>query len=83
MNFLQIISQLQNAQNPMGMIQQIFGKNPQFQLVMNAMQGKTPQEFEQYVRNTAKTQGVDVNQLAKKLGLNINNNNNFPYKEKQ
>lgn len=80
MNILQVISQVQNAQNPMGMIQQIFGNNPYFQLVMNARQGKTPQEFEEHVRNTAKTQGVDVNELAKKLGLNINNNNNFPYK---
>lgn len=71
MNILKLISQIQNAQNPMGMIQQVFNNNPKFQYVMNAMQGKTPQEFEQLVRNTAKTQGVDINDLAKKLGLQL------------
>ena len=34
---------------------------------MEVMNGKSPQELEQYVRNTAQTQGVDLNQLAQNL----------------
>lgn len=70
-NILQAISQIQQAQNPMGMIQQLFSKNPQFNRVMQATQGKNSKEIEQLVRNTAKTQGVDINELARQLGLNI------------
>lgn len=71
MNILQMISQLQQAQNPMGMIQQFCSRNPQLNQIMQQTQGKSPQELEQLVRNTAKTQGVDINQLARQLGLNI------------
>jgi type II secretory pathway component PulM len=38
---------------------------------LNVSNGKSPQELKQYVRNTAKTQGVDLNQLANKLGLQL------------
>ena len=72
MNILQMISQIQKAQNPMAMIQEMFNKNPQFNRVMQATQGKSPEEIEQLVRNTAKTQGVDINELARRFGFNIN-----------
>ena len=37
---MQLIGMLQNAQNPMMMIQQMFGNNPQYRQVMQAIQGK-------------------------------------------
>lgn len=70
-NPMQLIGMLQNSQNPMGMIQQMFGNNPQYRQVMQAIQGKNPQQLEQYARNLAKNQGIDLNQLAGQFGLKI------------
>ena len=70
-NPMQIISMLQNANNPMGMIQQMFGNHPQFGQVMQIIKGKNPQQLEQYARNLAKNQNVDLNQLASQFGLRI------------
>lgn len=70
-NPMQLIGMLQNSQNPMAMMQQMFGMNPQFKQVMQLIQGKNPQQLEQYARNLAKNQGVDLNQLANQFGLNI------------
>lgn len=70
-NPLQMMSMLQNSQNPMGLIQQLFGSNPQFKQVMDIARGKSPQELEQYVRNLCKNQNIDINQLANQFGLKI------------
>jgi hypothetical protein len=71
MSPLQMLGALQKAQNPMQLLNQLAGQNPQLKRVMEVMQGKSPKELEQYVRNTAQTQGVDLNELAKKLGLQL------------
>lgn len=70
-NPLQLIGMLQNAQNPMALMQQVLGTNPQFKQVMQIAQGKSPQELEQYVRNLYQSQGKDINQTARQFGLNI------------
>jgi len=71
MNPLQMLNAIQKAQNPTAFLSQLARQNPQLQRVMEVMQGKSPQELEQYVRNTAKTQGVDLNQLAQRMGLQL------------
>ena len=71
MNPLQMLGALQKAQNPMQLLNQLAGQNPRLKRVMEVMNGKSPKELEQYVRNTAKTQGVDLNQLANKLGIQL------------
>ena len=71
MNPLQMLGALQKAQNPIGLLNQIVGQNPQLKRVLEIVNGKSPKEIEQYVRNTAQTQGLDLNQLAKKMGLQL------------
>lgn len=71
MNPLQMLSALQKAQNPMVLLNQLSGQNPQLKRVIEVMNGKSPQELEQYVRNVAQTQGIDLNQLAQKMGLQL------------
>ena len=71
MNPLQMFNMLSKAQNPMAVLQQLSQNNPKLQRVMEIMNGKSPQELEQYVRNTAQTQGVDLNELAQKMGLQL------------
>lgn len=57
-NPMQLIGLLQNSQNPMMMIQQLMGNHPQYKQIMQVIQGKTPQQLEQYTRNLAKIKGL-------------------------
>jgi len=70
-NPMGLIGMLQNLNNPMGLIQQMFGNNPQYLQVMQIVRGKTPAQLEQYARNLAKTQNIDINQLANQFGLRL------------
>lgn len=66
------LQMLSNAQNPMAMMQQIYGNNPQFQKFMGMMQGKNPQEIELFVKNMFKEQGINLDNLlgmARQSGL--------------
>lgn len=71
MNPLQMLGALQKAQNPMALLNQLAKQNPQLKRVMEVMQGKSPQELKAYVQNVAQTQGVDLNKLAQKMGLQL------------
>lgn len=71
MNPLQMFNMLSKAKDPMALLQQMSSNNPQLKRVMEVVNGKSPQELRQYVENTAKTQGVDLSQLAQKLGLQL------------
>lgn len=51
-----ILQMVQNSQNPMVLLEQKYGNNPIFQKVMNSIKGKSPQEIEQFVKNTFFTQ---------------------------
>lgn len=70
-NPLQLIGMLQNAQNPMALIQQMLGNHPRYGQIMQAIQGKDQQQLEQYVRNLYQSQGQDINQIASQFGLKI------------
>lgn len=71
MNPFQIIQMVSNAQDPCAMIQQIFGNHPKYKQIMSIVQGKSPEEIEQYVRNVCKTQNIDVNSLARTFGIQL------------
>lgn len=68
---MQLMMMIRNSNNPMGMIQQLFGQHPQYSQIMSMIQGKTPQQMEQYVRNLYQSQGQDINQKAYQFGLKI------------
>lgn len=51
-----MLGMLQNAQNPMAMLQQQFGNDPAFQKAMETVKGKSPQEIEQFAKNMFFTQ---------------------------
>ena len=70
-NPLQLMMMLKNSNNPMTMIQQLFGQHPQYSQIMGAIQGKNPQQMEQYVRNLYQSQGQDINKIASQFGLKI------------
>ena len=68
MAMAQIMSQLQQSNNPMGMMQNMFGQNPLMQRAMMMSQGKSPQEMQQIVRNLARQKGMSDEQLNQMLG---------------
>lgn len=69
MNLLQMIGTLKNAQNPMALLNQFAGQNPAIQKALEVAKGKSPQELNLYIANTAKTQGIDINRLRQKIGF--------------
>ena len=72
MNPFQILQMFRNSNNPMAVMQQLSNNNPQLQQLMQNLQGKTPQELEQYARNLAQSKGVNLQQLLNQYGCNIN-----------
>lgn len=71
MNPFQLLQMMKTASNPMAMIQQLAQNNPQLQPIIQNIQGKTPQELEQYARNLAQSRGVDLNKLLGQYGLSV------------
>lgn len=49
----------------------MFGNNPRYAQIMQIIQGKNPQQLEQYVRNLYQSQGQDINNIASQFGLKI------------
>lgn len=74
MNPIQMIKMLQGVQNPMQMMQNMMGMNPQFQRAMQMTQGKSPAELQQVCRNMCGEIGVnfdDVTAKMRQMGLNV------------
>lgn len=69
---LNTLKMLSNSNNPLAMMQQMYGNNPKFQQFMGMVNGKTPQEQVQFVKNMFNEQGINVDNLinmAHQFGL--------------
>ncbi len=64
-----LVNLARNGGNPMTLIQQIAGQNPQMRQALSMVQGKTPDQLKQMAENMAKERGVTVEQIAKNIGL--------------
>lgn len=71
--FEQLVSMMMGGGNPMGVLQQMAGQNPQIGMAVQMLQGKNPKQIEQMAMNMAKKQGVDANvlrqQIAQRFGI--------------
>lgn len=70
-NPFQMLNMFKNTNNPMNLVRQIAGNNPQMQGLINNLQGKNPKELEQYARNLAQSKGIDLKQYLGQYGINI------------
>ena len=61
----------QGGGNPIQIISQMAGNNPQMRQGMQLINGKSPTELEQYARNMAQAQGKDINQIIQSLGIEL------------
>jgi len=71
MNPFQLLQMMRNSRNPLAVVKQMAGNNPQMQELINNLQGKNPKELEQYARNVAQSKGIDLKQYLGQFGLNI------------
>lgn len=66
---MELVNLARNGGNPMMLMQQMTGRNPQMQQAMSMIQGKTPEQLKQMAENMAKERGMTVEQVAKNIGL--------------
>ena len=71
MNPMQMLQMFRNSNNPMAVMQQIAGNNPQMQGLLQNLQGKNPQELEQFARNLAQSKGVNLSQFLNQYGISV------------
>ena len=64
-----LVNLARNGGNPMMLMQQMAGQNPQMQQAISMIQGKTPEQLKQMAENMAKERGMTVEQVAKNIGL--------------
>lgn len=74
MNIFQMMQMVQQAGNPMGIMQQFAGQNPLMSRAMQMGQGKSPEQIQNIVRNLAKQKGMNdeqLNQFLNQFGLKL------------
>ena len=67
----QIFGAVQNGANPQTVIMQLAQGNPTFRNAMNMANGKTPDQIYSMAFQMAQQRGVDINQLAQQLGIQL------------
>ena len=68
---MQIIQAMKSG-NPMEVMQSMLGGNPQFQRVMQMVNGKSPAEIKQIAMNLCNQSGVDFNAAVEQMrGMGI------------
>ena len=71
MNPMQILSMFKQAQNPFTLMSQMCGSNTQMRGIVDALQDKSPQEWEQYARNMAQSRNIDLKQFLSQFGISV------------
>lgn len=67
---MQIVNMAKNGKgNPMQMIQQMAGQNPQMQQIMQMVNGKDQNQINDMIANMAKKKGVNLSELANSLQM--------------
>ena len=61
----------QSGGDPMQIIGQLAGSNPQMQSGMQLVRGKSPQQLEQMARNMARERGANVEDVLQSLGVEL------------
>ena len=66
-----ILNVLQRGGNPMTLMQQMAGQNPQMRQFMQMINGKSPDQLRKMAENVAKERGVSINDVARQLGITV------------
>lgn len=71
MNPMQLAQMLRQGENPQQIIAQYAQRSPSFQNTMRRINGRTPEQILGIARQMAQQSGVDLNQLAQRLGVQL------------
>lgn len=66
---MQAINMARNGGNPMALLQQMAGQNPQMKQIMDTVNGKSQREMNDYMKKAAQQKGIDLGQLAQSIGM--------------
>lgn len=69
MNMIQLVSAMRKSNNPMQLLQQMAGNNPQAAQALQIIQGKSPEQLKQIATNMTKERGTSVDEVLRSLGL--------------
>lgn len=64
-----LVNAAKSGRNPMQMIQQMAGQDPQMRQFMQMVNGKNPQQLRQMAENMARERGTNVEAVIKQLGF--------------
>lgn len=64
-----LVNAAKNGGNPMQMIQQMAGQDPQMRQFMQMVNGKNPQQLRKMAENMARERGTNVEAVIKQLGF--------------
>ena len=70
-NPMQIMRAVQNGANPNQIAAQLAQSNPAVRQAMQMMSGKTPVQVRDMAYQMARQRGVDLNQLAQRMGIRL------------
>ena len=70
-NIGQIMQMAQRGVDPKKLAQQLMQQNPAVQQAAQMMRGKSPEQIKQMAYNRAAQMGVDLNQMAKDMGIKL------------
>lgn len=68
---LQLIQMIQRGGNPQQLVMQAAQNNPILRQAMQAVNGRTPEQVRDMAYKMARQQGIDLNQLARQLGIRL------------
>lgn len=64
-----LVNAAKNGGNPMQMIRQMAGQDPQMRQFMQMVNGKDPQQLRQMAENMARERGTNLEAVIKQLGF--------------
>ena len=70
-NPMQLLQAIQRGGNPNQLIMQAARQSPALQQAMQAVNGRTPEQVRDMAYQMARQRGVDLDQLAKQLGIRL------------
>lgn len=68
---MQLIQMIQRGGNPQQLVMQAAQNNPILRQAMQAVNGRTPEQVRDMAYQMARQQGIDLNQLARQLGIKL------------
>lgn len=69
-----LIQAMQRGGNPQQLVQQMAGSDPRMRQITQLLSNRSPAQQRDFVLNMARERGVDLDSLARSLGISIPSN---------